>query len=151
MSTKYGKDFEKYSTYTKEEAKALNDFCKENGIRHIGMEFYFELNDHLYRIAPFTHIKTTSPELVRLPWLPDGAKCENIIFIKANNWQVKEIYTALKEGRPLSTVRRKREVSLEAKPEEKPVVSQKVNAPVSVVRPNKKQEALNSLLGGKRK
>ena len=129
--------------YSKEENERIRKFCKENNISNpSAFEFFFELNGKAYRVSPFDHPKLTGFDTTALPWV-NATKC-NIIFIKARKGQIIDIYNALKEGRDLRSLKRKKEEqpvpTPVAKPEEKAI-----NRTVS-----KKQSALDSLLNKRR-
>lgn len=145
--------YDKFKSYTKEENDLLIQFCKDNNIKNIRMEeFFFELNGKSYRISRFRPSRLTTGENTHpLPWEVSANKCD-IVFIKARRSQVMDIYNALKEGRDLSTLKKKKIKREEPKEEQ---IEEATPEPVQKPTPQissqkKKQNALNSLLGKKR-
>lgn len=144
--------YDKFKRYSEEENRALIKFCKDNNIKNVNMrEFFFELNGKSYRVSSFRPSKVSDFETNPLPWLDTAGKCD-IIFIKAKRSLVPDIYNALKEGRDLSTLKKKKvkpeEPKEEIKEEVQPEPIQKSTPQISSVQ--KKQNALNSLLGKRR-
>ena len=123
--------------------KQIRAFCKENGIKKNGSEYFFTIDDKHYRLS-MTRVKLTEIETVHLPWV--NASKNSIIMIKAPGYRLEEVYMAIKEGRDLKTLKRKKNSTATpvVKPEEKPVAQIKT-------RVNAKENALNQLLGGKRR
>lgn len=148
------KNFNEFRIKTEEANRELREYCEVNEIKNINnKEFWFSINGKTYRVSRY-RAKVSDKDTKSLPWI-DVAKV-NVISIKIRNqYNLIDVYEALKEGKDLRTIKLKKRSSLNqfsekeiatpvAKPEEKPTIIR--NRTV-----NKKQSALNDLLGGKRK
>lgn len=148
------KNFNEFKAQTEEANRELREYCEVNGIKNIkNKEFWFSLNGKTYRVSRY-RAKLTDKDTKSLPWI-DVTKV-NVISIKIRNqYNLIDVYEALKEGKDLRTIKLKKRSSSNqvpekeiatpvAKPEEKPTIIRNRTA-------TKKQSALNDLLGGKRK
>lgn len=79
--------------YDEEEELRIKEFCKENGIRRSGKEYYFTIDNTEYLISPHkVEVSDTTTNV--LPWIKAG-KC-NIVIIRAKKSEVINIYNTIK-------------------------------------------------------
>lgn len=142
-------NIKEFRSHTEEANRELREYCIKNNIKNIkDKEFYFTMNGKQYRVSR-CKIQLTEKETNSLPWI-EASKCDIISIRIKDRYHLIDIYEALKEGKDLRSLKlKKRTVKAEtatpvAEPEEKPVVP--LTRPIS-----KKQSALDSLLGSKRK
>lgn len=145
------KNFKEFRSQTEEANRELREYCEANGIKNINnKEFWFSLNGKTYRVSRY-RAKLTDKDTKSLPWI-DVTKV-NVVSIKIRNqYNVIDVYEALKEGKDLRSIKLKKRISNQvseeevatpvAKPEEKPIIQNRTAT--------KKQSALNSLLGKRR-
>lgn len=83
--------------YDKKEELKIKAFCKENGIKCLGKEYYFSLHGKDYRISPHK-VELSDMDTKTPPWVKP--ETNSIIIIRAKKAELIEIYNSIKANVP---------------------------------------------------